>query len=331
MLPTPTLFHDVPVSSAATGGKSDSYGAYHIVSIDESSFRITSLNRTFAPITATWNGSSLRAVFPNLNRSLFGVAVGSPDDSNCSLLSWRVAASAARPAQPPPPPFLRQLVYEWLPGPLPPPSAPCAFSNAVWHRVAPIGQVFTFGSLNATHVAIHSENASWPDVIATLTAPPHGDLRLVSARWGSKLCTGALRDADAVGATCANLEWDVGHAPPDGSGVDGDGPRPGGSGGGGSSDVEVWEAGPLPPPPPPPPAPCEASYTKAACAAALPPSGGDDRCKWCTSADGAHALCFHAENEPPKAAGWSCAQERGERGGEEERGSRLEGGGQLIN
>ena len=124
MLPTPTLFHDVPVSSAATGGKSDSYGAYHIVSIDESSFRITSLNRTFAPITATWNGSSLRAVFPNLNRSLFGVAVGSPDDSNCSLLSWRVAASAARPAQPPPPPFLRQLVYEWLPGPLPPPSAP---------------------------------------------------------------------------------------------------------------------------------------------------------------------------------------------------------------
>ena len=174
------------------------------------------------------------------------------------------------------------------------------FVNAVWHNVpqtlrlnASNRAVYIFRSLDATRVVLRSSNGSWPDVVANVSSPPHGDLRTISARFPRQrgtLSTGRLRDAGA--ASCAFIEWDVGRGPPQAAMT---------------SAGEVWEAGPLPPPPPPPPAPCEQCYTARQCDAALPPSGGSDRCTWCT--DKVHALCFHVGDEPPAAAGWTCDRE----------------------
>ena len=55
-----------------------------------------------------------------------------------------------------------------------------------------------------------------------------------------------------------------------------------------------------------PPAPkCGSAYSEAECEGVWPVNKG--ACRWCTSDDKVHSLCFSAGNEPPKAS-WSWYQ-----------------------
>jgi len=68
--------------------------------------------------------------------------------------------------------------------------------------------------------------------------------------------------------------------------------------GGMQPDAEL-SFGPNPPPAPPRPPQCQTSYNQAACDAV-----GAHACKWCTSSDGLHKLCFDGTNLP--TTGWQC-------------------------
>ena len=270
-LSVPTLFHDIGVRTPS-GATKNPFGAYSIVRTPSGDFALTSLNATWSgALTATYNASAevpLTVTFP---ASMGGKEPGSTGGApNCDVFEWGVGGREG-------------VVAVWELGPLPPPGSPCHFEKEVWHSVAEgpgeVGLVFELNSLNTTHFSIHSLNETFDDTVATIVLPLHGQNRAVSASFSDMTPKGAVKHGVVQGTECTTIVW-----------------TPAGPG-------HFWELGPLPPPRPPPPAQCDSSYNKTACVAVKP----KDSCEWCTSSDGAHALCFHADHLPTGKE-WACSK-----------------------
>ena len=275
----PTIFHDVGVPFP-NGTLNNPFGVYSVVRRDDGDYSMTSLNETWSgALDAKYNASKTMAEMPltvtfpaSMGGKASGTAGGEP---SCEEFAWWTHKGGM---------YVQAAV--WRLGVLPPPVAPCHFAKEIWHTFIShaSGLEFELNSLNTTHFSIHALNKTFEDTVATILSPLHGQVRTVSAAFSDSTPKGAVQHGVVDGSECTFIRW------------------------GTDPSSTFWERGPLPPPPPPPPAQCETSFNKTVCDAVKPPSGNPkDSCEWCTSSDGAHGLCFHA-NHLPTGKGWTCTK-----------------------
>ena len=180
------------------------FGVYEIKDAkDGSGYSITSLNGSGWTTTATRDAKTgfLTVTLPGVKKTYSGRADGAPKEP-CEFFNWYDSKTPqGMPA------------LEWGPGPLPPPAAPCAFKNEVWHSepMSPEQEAegFVFNSLNTTHFTIHSMNNTFDDTVAIIVNVQSGDDRPVSAVFSNENPRKAVSQGIMRGTVCENLAWSI--------------------------------------------------------------------------------------------------------------------------